>query len=79
VGLEALRVLSAFLVVLVHAGEPFYIPPDFSVVDTPNARWAALYGSAARCCVPSAPAAGPAAAPAGSTRAALRWAPWPEA
>jgi surface polysaccharide O-acyltransferase-like enzyme len=50
-GLEALRVLCSFLVVLVHAGEPFYMP-DLSVEDSTNARAAAVYGSVARVCVP---------------------------
>ena len=51
--LDFLRVTACFLVMTVHATEPFYLGGDGTLVLSPaDAFWVSLFEGLARCCVP---------------------------
>ncbi len=50
-GMDVLRIIACFMVMMVHSGEPFYIG-DGGAIISENTFWVNTYGSLMRPCVP---------------------------
>ncbi|KAK2953790.1 putative transmembrane acyltransferase [Blattamonas nauphoetae] len=50
--IDCLRVFSCFLVIIVHAGESYYMCPEYALCDAPSSIWGSVYAAWARACVP---------------------------